>query len=42
MKSETPAAFNIVTALWRKLWNEQRIRNSEGPRYHVAKGALLD
>ena len=22
IKSETPAAFNIVTALWRKLWNE--------------------
>ena len=22
MKSETPAAFSIVTALWRKLWNE--------------------
>src|SRR4030095_4158753 len=22
IKSETPAAFSIVTALWRKLWNE--------------------
>ena len=29
MKSDTPAAFNNVTALWRKLWNETSLTSRE-------------